>query len=360
VESSSAAKEAAAVLRAGGLVGFPTETVYGVAAVASDAAAMDRLRELKSRPARPFSVHVGDPSDVARYVREVPAAARRLMVKAWPGPVTVLLPTGGALAEESLEKAGLHEVLCHQDVIGLRCPETPVTRAMLTAVEAPVVAPSANLAGKPSPRNADDVLEQLDGRIDLLIDAGPTRYGKDSTVVRFDAQGWRVVRQGVWDERGIARFLQHRVLFVCTGNTCRSPIAAGLTKKLLSERLGCSAGDLKKEGAEVVSAGVFAADGGRATPEAIQAARARGADISRHRSRRVTPELINSADVILCMTDSHVAEVRRLSPAASSKVHRLDESASISDPIGGGVQEYGLVADRIERALRKRLEEGWL
>jgi protein-tyrosine phosphatase len=305
-------------------------------------------------------VHVGSPEDVKRYVRRVPPAAERLIAKAWPGPVTVLLPTGGELADRKLQRAGLHEVLCHEDRVGLRCPDTPVTRAILEAVEAPVVAPSANLAGKPSPRDADDVLASLDGRIDLLIDAGPTRHGRDSTIVRFDPDGWRVVRKGVYDERAVRRFVRQKILFVCTGNTCRSPIAAGLARKLLAERLGCDAADLHKADVEVLSAGAFASGGGKASPEAVIAAKRFGADISRHRSGRLTAELIQDADVIFCMTDSHVAEVRRLVLSAAAKTRRLEESGNIADPIGGGPDVYRTVADRIHRALRARMKEGLL
>jgi tRNA threonylcarbamoyl adenosine modification protein (Sua5/YciO/YrdC/YwlC family) len=359
-DSPAAAAEAADALKQGLLVGFPTETVYGVAAAATSAAAMERLRELKSRPVRPFSVHIAQPQDAERYVRKVPAEARRLMTKGWPGPVTLLLPTGGELADPKLRRAGLHEVLCRDDLIGLRCPEPPVTRTMLAAVDSPVVAPSANLAGRSSPRDPGEVLDSLDGRIDLLIDAGPTRYGKDSTIVRFDRDGWRIVRAGVYDERAVRGLLQRRILFVCTGNTCRSPIAAGLARKFLAERNGCEVSDLRKCGLEVLSAGLFAAEGGRASPEAVRAARELDADISRHRSRKVTTELINSADVILCMTSRHVAEICRMSPSAAGKTQRLDESADIVDPIGGGVEVYCRIAQNVQRALRNRLKEGLL
>ena len=198
-----AADEAAGVLRAGGLVGFPTETVYGVAARATHAAALERLRDLKDRPNRPFGVHLGDAAEVHRYVRRLPQPAANLIAKGWPGPITILLRAGGELADEKLQKLGLHSVLCHEDVIGLRCPDSPVTGALLRAVTDPVVASSANLAGKPSPRSAEEALEQLDGRIDLLLDDGPTRYGRDSTIVDFSGGGWKVDRQGVHDARAI-------------------------------------------------------------------------------------------------------------------------------------------------------------
>jgi tRNA threonylcarbamoyl adenosine modification protein (Sua5/YciO/YrdC/YwlC family) len=348
---ADAAKEAADALLSGKLVGFPTETVYGVAAVATNAAAMERLRDLKDRPSRPFTVHIASPKDVARYIKDVPAEAKHLIRKGWPGPITVLLPTGGKLADADIQQTGAYDVLCDGGVIGLRCPDESLAQAMLAGVDQPVVAPSANLAGQGSPRNARDVLEFLGGKIDLLLDGGQTRYGKDSTIVRFDEVGWQIIRKGVLEEREIKKLVQTRWLFVCTGNTCRSPIAAGIAKHLLAKRLGCEVAGLKKKGYEIISAGVYAGEGHHATPEAIHAASEFGADISRHATRKVTTELINSADLVFCMTDYHVDEVTRAVPGAAYKVRKLAQH-DIADPIGGGFDAYKQTAKKIHQALQ--------
>ena len=355
---ASAARAGARALKAGLLVGFPTETVYGVAALAVNAEAMERLRELKSRPKRPFSVHLGRPKDADRYVRSMPETARKLIDRGWPGPITLVLPVGGRLAEAELEKAGLYKLLCLSDMIGLRCPDEPVARAMLRAVPGPVVAPSANPAGAPSPRSAADTLAALDGRIDLLIDCKSTKHGAVSTIVRCDGRGWKILRQGVHDERAIHRLLHRQFVFVCTGNTCRSPMAAGLAKKMLAEQYGCKVSELRSRGVEVVSAGIAAAPGHRASPEAVRAARNLGANISRHRSRKLTQKLIRQADMILCMTDLHVDVARRLVPSAANKVLRLDPAGVLADPIGGGLDVYERTAQQIRNALETRLDEG--
>ncbi len=356
VEIASAAREAAQALRAGQLVGFATETVYGIAAIASQATAMERLREIKNRPSRPFSVHLGRPQDVERYVADIPTDARRLIRKAWPGPVTVVLPVGGRLADSDLQKAGLYDVLCRDDLIGLRCPHEPLAEAMLSAVSEPVVAPSANPAGAPSPRNADDVRQSMNGQIDLLIDSGPCRYGKDSTIVSFASGQWALVREGVLGERSIRKLLHRTYLFVCTGNTCRSPMAAGLGAKLLAEKLGCAVSQLADRGVRTLSAGVFASGGAHATPEAIQAAGRLGVDISAHRSRKLTKELIHSADVVFCMTRLHLVETLRLAGSASADIRMLCDE-DLPDPIGRGVGVYEQTARRIEHCLRAGLVE---
>ncbi|MHC4983895.1 MAG: L-threonylcarbamoyladenylate synthase [Planctomycetota bacterium] len=353
----AAVRHGAKALRAGKLVAFPTETVYGVGAMATDPAAVERLRELKSRPKEPFAVHLGRPQDVSLYVAEPCEKARRLMLKAWPGPVTVLLPTGGRLAEKRFEKAGLHELLTRDEMIGLRCPDDPVASKLLSTVAAPVVATSANLARAASPRSAEEVLKALDGQIDLLIDSGPTRYGKDSTIVGFSGGAARIVRKGVLDARAIRELLKWRLLLVCTGNTCRSPMALGLARKLLAEKFNCRVGELPRRGLDVLSAGVFAAHGIKAAGEAVAAAKRLGADISRHRSKKLTSDLIRSADLVLCMTRSHVDAVVKLVPAAAGRTQMLDKAGDIADPIGGGYEAYRATAARIQRALKAHLDE---
>jgi len=353
-----AAEEGAKALRKGKLVGFPTETVYGVAALATHGEAMERLRELKSRPARPFSVHLGRPKDARRYVRNLPDAAERLIRRAWPGPVTLLVSTAGQLADGRLRRRkGLHERLCYRNTIGLRCPDEPVAAAMLSRIALPVVAPSANLAGGPSPRSAEDVAAELDGRIDLLLDAGPTRHGADSTIVRYTAKGWRVVREGVLDAEAVGRMTRRTILFVCTGNTCRSPMAEGIARKALADRLGCSVRKLEECGYVVRSAGLFGGGGGAAS-DAVAAARAFGADISRHRSRPLTNELIRQADLVFCMTGSHVADVLRMAPDAQEKVRRMDPRRDVADPIGGGPSAYRRAAKQIAKAFGAALDKG--
>lgn len=356
-ECAAAAGQGADALKAGQLVGFATETVYGIAADASNAATMDRLRELKSRPTRPFSVHLARPQDAYRYVDDMPTVARTIIRKGWPGPVTLLLPTGGRLGDRTLGGAALYARLCQDDIIGLRCPDEPTTAAMLLEAGVPVVAPSANLAGAPSPRTAQDVLASLDGKIDLLIDSGPTRYGKDSTIVQAGESGWKILRAGVYDAAALRDLATLTILFVCTGNTCRSPMAAGLAAKALSDKLHCRPAELPQRGYGVLSAGLAAAGGGGPTPEAAAAVKMLGADISAHRSRKLTSGLVHSSDMIFCMTNLQVEEVRSLAPDAAQKVQRLDAAADIPDPIGCGPDVYVPTARRILKAVTDALDK---
>jgi len=347
-------------VRAGRLVGFPTETVYGVAAAATEAAAVSRLRDLKDRPGGAFTVHLGSPADAGRYVADVPPRARALMRKAWPGPLTLLLPVPRRLPDGSLRGRGLRRRIGPEGVVGLRCPDDPVARALLSRTHKPVLATSANLPGRAPATSAAEALEQLDGRIDVLIDGGPTRHRRASSIVAVDAGGLEVVREGVYGRSAIERLSRLTILFVCTGNTCRSPMAAWLAEKLLSDRLGCRADELPAAGVQVRSAGTFALAGGRASPQAVDAARALGAEPRRHRSRKLTKELINEADLIFCMGRSHVAEVTGRVSGAAGRTFLLDARGDIADPIGGDADRYAAVARRIRERLRKRLSENGL
>lgn len=347
---------AVSAIRAGGIVGFPTETVYGVGVVATDAHAVARLRELKQRPKGAFTVHIASPADAGRYVRDIPARAATLMSKAWPGPMTILLPSGGRLAA-GLGSRALYKRICPDEMVGLRCPSDPVARRLLERAGKPVLATSANLAGRRAPREAEEVLAQLDGRIDVLVDAGPTRHGKASTIVAFDGPAYRIVRAGVYDARTIEQMTRRRILFVCSGNTCRSPMASAIARKLLAERLGCDVEELAGQGQEVLSAGTFGGSSAPATEEAAEAARRIGAEVGKHRSRSLTNELIRSADLVFCMTRRHVDEVVRRVPAAAGRTYLLDAGGDIADPIGGGIDTYVGVAGRIQRSLRTRMKE---
>ncbi|MDY7010646.1 MAG: L-threonylcarbamoyladenylate synthase [Planctomycetota bacterium] len=347
-------------LRAGKLVAFPTETVYGLGAIATDSHAVARLRKVKNRPKSPFTVLISSPDEAKRYVKEIPIPARTLLQKAWPGPVTVLLPVAGKFTHRSSQNRALFRRIAPDGMVGLRCPDHPVAQLLLGRLGKPLLAPSANLAGKSPPRSPEDVLAQLDGRIDMLIDAGGTRYAKASTIVSFRPGGYKVVREGVLDAGAIDRMIRRRILFVCTGNTCRSPIASALAKKMLADHLGCKPGELEKFGQEVLSAGVFTAAGAPATVKAVKAASELGGDAKKHRSKKLTSGLIDSVDLIFCMGRNHLDAVVRQSPAASGKTFLLDETGDIEDPIGGDSQTYLRTAGRIERSLKKRIKENLL
>jgi L-threonylcarbamoyladenylate synthase len=172
-------ERAASILRGGGLVALPTETVYGLGANALDAAAVARIFKAKRRPAwDPVIVHVagadGGAAMLGGLVQEVPEAARKLMEVFWPGPLTLLLPRTAAVPDA---------VTAGRPLVGVRMPAHPVALEVIRRAGVPVAAPSANLFGRISPTTAAHVLHDLDGRIDAVLDAGPTEHGVESTVL---------------------------------------------------------------------------------------------------------------------------------------------------------------------------------
>lgn len=181
-------RAAAEILRRGGLLGIPTETVYGLGADGLDAAAVRRIFEAKGRPQdNPLILHIPGAEDLPRYCEGIPAAAWDLAGAFWPGPLTMILPRRAAVPDEVT--AGL-------PTVGVRCPDHPATLAVLRAAGVPVAAPSGNRSGRPSPTTAADMLEDMDGRIDGLVDGGPCRVGVESTIVDLTAPVPRLLRPG--------------------------------------------------------------------------------------------------------------------------------------------------------------------
>ena len=185
---ASVIEHAAAVLRHGGLVAFPTETVYGLGAVLTDRRALRRVFEAKGRPATdPLIVHISDAGDAVELVTAWPDAAVELAERFWPGPLTLVVPRSALIPDE---------VCGGGPSVGVRVPAHPVARAVIAAARVAVAAPSANRFGRVSPTDAAHVIDELDGRIDLVLDGGPTPLGIESTVLDLTGEVPRLLRPG--------------------------------------------------------------------------------------------------------------------------------------------------------------------
>lgn len=372
-EAEQGIQEAVDALQRGRLVGLPTETVYGVAAWARHEEGIERLRRLKvgGRPSA-FTVHVGSLDAAGPILDAAPPAARRLARRGMPGPLTLILELTPdrehALAHAwGLDQAQLSGIVGNGS-IALRCPSEAAAAEVLSAVPAPVVASSIRLDTRGPAVSADRAAERLGEAAELVLDGGRCRYAKPSTVVRFpacdpEAEGepatFTVDREGVYDRRMIRDMSQRTLLFVCSGNTCRSPMAEAIARSVLDTgRVRAAEGETPP--VAVASAGVMAMPGAPASEEAVRVMRDRGIDLSGHRSQPLTRELINKADAIFTMTSAHRDAVVELAPDAAEKTLRLDPDRDVTDPVGSDSAVYQQTAEMIREALRRRLQEEWI
>lgn len=180
--------DAATIIRQGGLLAIPTETVYGLGADALNEAAVRSIYEAKGRPSdNPLIIHVPGPEWLERYCRQVPQTAYDLAQAFWPGPLTLILPRNPIVP--NCTTGGL-------DTVGVRCPAHPVTLAIISAAGVPIAAPSANTSGRPSCTNAGDVLEDMNGKIAAIVDGGPCQVGVESTILDLTVTPPQLLRPG--------------------------------------------------------------------------------------------------------------------------------------------------------------------
>jgi protein-tyrosine-phosphatase/tRNA A37 threonylcarbamoyladenosine synthetase subunit TsaC/SUA5/YrdC len=358
-----AAGRAADMLAAGKLLILPTETVYGVAFSLLSPDANRRVRALKPLADKPgWVIHLGQVSECLSWVPGISGLGRRLLTKSLPGPIAFqIVLTEPDLAAAKTRLGDLWDESIVDGAITLRCPDCAPTQDILSRAVAlghPIA--MIGTGGRAPAHELADVPEAVIGAADAAVDGGPTRYRKPSTLVRIEGERFQLVRPGVIDQRIVQRLADFMILFVCSGNTCRSPMAAALAAKLLAERLGIPTRDLAAHHIVVQSAGVYASRGLPAAREAVQALADLGAELGGgggHLSQPATNDLLRRADVIYTMTQSHRDEILDLMPAARDKTCRLDLEADVEDPIGAGVKVYRQVAERLQELIKRRLDE---
>ncbi|PKM65707.1 MAG: threonylcarbamoyl-AMP synthase [Firmicutes bacterium HGW-Firmicutes-2] len=198
-------REAAMTLKIGGLVAFPTETVYGIGANALDTSIVRKIYEAKGRPSdNPLIVHIGDATEVVKYVAEIPEIAIPLMEAFWPGPLTIIFKKNPVIP---------YAITGGLDTVAIRVPAHPLAREIIRQSGLPIAAPSANISGKPSPTIATHVIEDLSGRIDMIVDGGDANIGLESTVLDVTSEPAMILRPG-----GVTKAMIEAVVGPVIGN----------------------------------------------------------------------------------------------------------------------------------------------
>ena len=352
-------KEAALLIDKGGLVAFPTETVYGIACrIRTDSLA--KINDIKGRdPSKYYTLHIGQKNEVTKYVPNINLRAKKLINKIWPGPLTLVfeLEFSDINKQQNIIEKEVFKNLYKHNSIGIRCPDNPIAAMLLQKTINPVIAPSANISGQPPAVDAKQVLSQLSGKIEMLIDAGPCKYKKSSAVVKIGKKSIKILRLGIYSQAQLEAMSTVNFLFVCMGNTCRSPMAEGIFRKYLAEKLQCKVDHLEQVGYKVGSGGVMDTSGFPASAGSLAACAAKGIDITAHRNKGLSKELIEESDFIFAMEPIHQERIIALSHEAVDKCFLLAGSQGIADPIGRPQELYNNCADMIEAAVKRRISE---
>ncbi|QDU64005.1 Low molecular weight protein-tyrosine-phosphatase YwlE [Planctomycetes bacterium Pan216] len=339
----------------GRLVIFPTETEYVLAASADQADAVAALWQSYSRPTRWIHFALAPTKELVESLPGQTPEGRRLARRTWPGPIDFVVAPDASLVEYTAEM--VKSLTADLGAACLACPGHPAIASTAQFLKTPLIL--ASRAKDPTRILSDQsvAMEEFGEIADAMIDDGKTRFGQPSTIVRIGTDGVAVEQEGVVSSSWIRRLSGEMITFVCTGNTCRSPMAEALFKRFLADKLGCSIEELPERGYTVASAGIAAHPGTPAAENAVSVVREYNAHLEDHISQPLTDELALYSDRLIVMTEDHKSLVCRLWPEVESRTTLLCGDRNVSDPIGGTYDRYERCAGQIADQLRSLLDD---
>jgi len=339
----------------GKVVVLPTETVYIAAASGLSERGVQRLLALREgKLDGPATLAVRSTDEVLDYVPQLPRIGQRLARRCWPGPVTLQLADAQADSAVYRLPAKVREAVVPDREIRVRVPAHELMLRALRLLAGPVVMIGARRSADADAVTAQDVVSRVGDRVDVVLDDGRCKFAQRSSIVRVDDRGFDVVRPGVFTEANLKRLASFMVVLVCTGNTCRSPMAEAMLKKRFADRLRCKVQELDDRGIVIMSAGISAAPGSRSAPEAIQAMQEQGLDLTHHESQPLSERIVRFADLILTMTRGHRDTILEHFPDAEPRVHLISRGrGDVADPIGGPLDLYRRCAEQLDSFLQE-------
>lgn len=354
-----AIRQIAEALRRGNLLALPTETCYVVAARAAVPDAVAGLRRIKSlEPGQPSTVVVRSVLEASQWVMPFSTTGSRLARRCWPGPATLIFERSREQSPLSNLPRAVQEAIAPGETVALRISAHPVLDSVVRELGEPIVIGSVRDSSGVVVTTADGASLALGESVDLICDGGASPWPNHSTVVQMQGEKHEVLREGVLTRADIALLTNRVIVFVCTGNTCRSPMAESLCKRLLARKLDCNIQELPARGFLVLSAGMAAMMGEQASPGAMEAAAELGADLGRHASRPLTPRLVAQADDLIVMTHGHAQTIGQLYPNSAPALRLLSPNGEdVVDPFSGDLDCYRACAASIQSHLERLMTE---
>ena len=350
--------KAVKILEKGGVIAFPTDTVYGMGGDASSEKAIESIYRIKERDrGKPIVLFIPEKEELKRYVEGITQDAQKLVDAFWPGPLTLVFRASQEIPP----------LLIFKETVGIRIPDDETVLSLLRTYGRPLATTSANHSGELPYHSAVEVRKQFGREIGFVLGGEVMDHQISSTVLDVSRFPSILLRKGkilvstiekvLGKKVGFGEGLTFNLLFVCTGNACRSPMALGLFRHRLPPKL--------RKRVISASCGTGALENELATENAVLAAEELGVDISTHRSQSLTKFLIERADLILVMSPYHIERVIEISPGSEEKTHLLrgygkrlpPEKRVIEDPIGMPMELYRKTIRMIDKGLTPVIEE---